>query len=139
MAEIIVLDTSALIALDEGEPGASEVEAVIVEAWQGLVEVHACFVTLTELEYIRAQERDAEQAEELLRFAKSQPVQWHHSDEALCSSAAKLKAAHRISFADSFVAALALRLGGILAHKDPEFDTLKGIVKMEKLPPKNPV
>lgn len=136
MAEVFVLDTSAWIALDERESGAVEVEALLADAWLGRVEAHASFATLTELEYIRTQERDAAQAAELLAFAKAQPVHWHHSDDALCSEAAKLKADHKLSFADAFVAATAKRLDAVLVHKDPEFSSVGGAVKQRMLPPK---
>ena len=138
MAERFVLDTSAWLALNEKENGADEVESILAKAWLGEVELHACFVTLTELEYIRTQERDAEQAGELLGFARSQPVTWHHSDDALCSAAAKLKAAHKISFADSFIAALAQRLDATLIHKDPEMEALGAMIGQRMLPPKTP-
>ena len=136
MAEVFVLDTSAWITLEEQEPGAGEVEAILAKAWLGEAVVHACFATLTELEYIRTQERDAQQAAELLAFVRAQPVQWLHSDDALCGSAAKLKAAHKISFADAFVAATALRRDAVLVHKDPEFNGLNGVIKLHALPPK---
>jgi predicted nucleic acid-binding protein len=136
VAESFVLDTSAFIALDEREPGAGEVEAILAKAWLGQAEVHASFATLTELEYIRTQEKDAQQATELLSFAKSQPVKWHHTDDALCGEAAKLKAAHKVSFADAFVAATAKRVDAVLIHKDPEFNTLAGVIKLHGLPPK---
>ena len=136
MAERFVLDTSAWLALDEREEGWVEVNSLLAEAWHGHVEVHACFVTLTELEYIRTRERDAEEAAALLDLARSYKVTWHHSDDALCSAAAKLKAAHKLSFADSFVAALAEQLGATLVHKDPEFLPLADAVKQRALPPK---
>ena len=136
MAEMFVLDTAAWITLEEQEPGADEVEAILAKAWLGAAVVHACFATLTELEYIRTQERDAQQAAELLGFARAQPVQWLHSDDALCGSAAKLKAAHKISFADAFVAATALRCNAVLVHKDPEFNALSGVIQLHALPPK---
>jgi len=136
VAEVFVLDTSAWITLEEQEPGAGEVEAILAKAWLGEAVVHACFATLTELEYIRTQERDAQQAAELLAFVRAQPVQWLHSDDALCGSAAKLKAAHKISFADAFVAATALRRDAVLVHKDPEFNGLNGVIKLHALPPK---
>jgi predicted nucleic acid-binding protein len=136
VAEVILLDTSAWLALDEAEPGADEVEAILAKAWLGDALVHSSFVTLTELEYIRTQERDAQQAAELLAFAKAQRVRWHHSDDALCSGAAKLKAAHKISFADAFVAATAKRLGATLVHKDPQFGALGDVIQLHPLPPK---
>ena len=138
MAERFVLDTSAWLALDEKEPGADEVEALLAKAWLGEVELHGCFVTLAELEYIRTQEQDAAQAAELLEFARSQPGTWHHSDDALCSAAAKLKAAQKLSFADSFIAALAQRLDAPLIHKDPEMEALGTLIKQRMLPPKAP-
>jgi predicted nucleic acid-binding protein len=63
-------------------------------------------------------------------------VVWLHSDDAFCDSAAALKASHRISFADAFVAAAALRVDATLVHKDPQFAALAGLVKQEMLPPK---
>jgi len=136
VVEVFALDTSAWIALDEQEPGAGEVESLLARAWLGQVEVHASFATLTELEYIRMQERDAQQAAELLAFARSQRVTWHHSDDALCAAAAKLKAAHKVSFADAFVAATAQRFNAVLVHKDPELDALKDVIQLQPLPPK---
>ena len=134
MAEAFVLDTSAWVALDEGEAGAGVVESLLAEAWLGRAEVHASFVTLTELEYIRTRERDAQQAAELLSWAKAQRVTWHHSDDAWCGAAAKIKAAHKLSFADAFVAALAQQLGATLVHKDPEFEALGNVIKLQSLP-----
>ncbi|MEN9635869.1 MAG: hypothetical protein RL077_4273 [Verrucomicrobiota bacterium] len=134
MAEKLVLDTSAWLALDEAEPGATDVEAMLAAAWLGEKQVFACFVTLTELDYIRTREHDAQQATELLAFARMQRVTWVHSDDALCSTAAKLKAAYRLSFADAFVAALAVQLEATLVHKDPEFSALAGVVKQRVLP-----
>jgi predicted nucleic acid-binding protein len=55
----------------------------------------------------------------------------------LCSEAATLKATHKISLADAFVAATALRVDGVLVHKDPEFGVLAGKVKQQALPLKS--
>ena len=48
----------------------------------------------------------------------------------------ELKAAHKVSFADAFLAATAQRLDATLVHKDSDFDALKGIIKLHPLPPK---
>ena len=137
MAEKLVLDTSAWLALDEAEPGAADVEALLAAAWLGEKQVFACFVTLTELDYIRTREQDAQQAAELLAFARAQRVTWVHSDDALCATAARLKAAHRLSFADAFVAALAVQLGATLVHKDPELSAPASVVQQHVLPLKS--
>ena len=132
----VVLDTSAWVALAESEPGADEVEAHVAAAWLGRESIHSSFVSLTELQYVRTNEQGAESAARLVAWVKQQPVQWLHSDDALCGEAAKLKAAHKISFADAFVAATALRLNATLVHKDPEFTALAGVLKLHPLPPK---
>ncbi|WP_395738385.1 PIN domain-containing protein [Prosthecobacter sp.] len=136
MAESVVLDTSACFALLEDEGGADVVEKHLVDARSGHVDIHGSFVTLTEVEYITMQERGEEDAARALASLKAWPVTWHHSGDAICSAAAKLKAAHKVSFADSFVASLAQDLDATLIHKDPEFLALSGMVKQKMLPPK---
>ena len=131
-----MLDTSAWFALAESELGADEVEAHVAAAWLGLVSLHASFVSLAELQYIRTNEQGADSAQKLIAWVKQQPVHWLHSDEALCDEAAKFKAAHKVSFADAFVAATAQRLNATLVHKDPEFAALNGVIKLHPLPPK---
>lgn len=136
MAESVVLDTSACFALLEDEGGADVVEELLVEARSGRAEIHGSFVTLTEVEYITLQERGEEDAARALATLKAWPVNWHHSNDAVCSAAAKLKAVHQVSFADSFVASLAQDLDATLIHKDPEFLALNATLKQKMLPPK---
>jgi len=136
VAETIVLDTSACFALLENEAGADAVESQLVAAREDRAVIHASFATLTEVEYIITQERSAPDAAAALAKMKAWPVQWLHSDESLCGEAAKLKAAHKVSFADAFVAATAQRFNATLVHKDPEFDALNGVIKLRPLPRK---
>lgn len=136
MADPAVLDTSACFAFLENEAGADEVERYLREAQRGERLLHASFVTLTELDYIITQEQGPDRARAALAKAKAWQITWHHSDESLCAEAAALKAAHKISFADAFVAATAKRLGATLVHKDPEFTALSTVVKQHALPPK---
>ena len=136
MAEIVVFDTSAFLTLTGEEPGADTVQKFITDALAGEIDLRASFVSLTEVEYITRQAKGEEVARQRLADIKALPIQWLHSDETLCSEAAKLKAAHKVSFADAFVAATAQRLNATLVHKDPEFDALKGIIKLHGLPPK---
>jgi predicted nucleic acid-binding protein len=137
VAEAVVLDTSACFAFLENEPGADVVEMILLDAREERVAVHASFASLTEIEYIIIQERSAADATAALVNIKGWPVRWHHTDDDLCSEAAKLKAVHKISFADAFVAATASRLNATLVHKDPEFNALAAIIKLHPLPPKS--
>jgi predicted nucleic acid-binding protein len=136
VAETLLLDTSAIIAFIEDEPGADQVDNALIAADAGLLHLYCCFVTLTEVDYITRQERGEIIADQRMRDLRNLPIQWIHSDDALCSAAAKLKAACRISFADAFVAAAAMLLDATLVHKDPEFLPLKPNLKQTALPPK---
>jgi predicted nucleic acid-binding protein len=137
VAEAFLLDTSAIMAFIEDEPGADQVQSILLAADAGSLSLYGCFVSLTEVEYITRQERGEIIAERRLRDLRNLPVQWIHADDTLCSAAAKLKATHRISFADAFVAAAALRVDATLLHKDPEFLPLAPILKQLALPPKS--
>lgn len=137
MSDAVVLDTSAIFTFSQLEEGEEIVRQYLDDAVESRVELHASFVTLAELEYMTTQRHGAARAQLFLRDVKTWPIRWHHSDDALCSAAAKLKAAHKISFADSFVAALAQRLDATLVHKDPEFEGLGDAIKQRMLPPKS--
>lgn len=56
------------------------------------------------------------------------------SSETISLRAGKLKATHRISLADAYIAAVSQEFGGILVHKDPEFETLAHSIREYKLP-----
>ena len=62
-------------------------------------------VSLTEVQYIKTYDDGVEKARRIMNAIQRFPISWIHSDAALCASAAELKAAHTISFADAFVAA----------------------------------
>ena len=136
MAESFLLDTSAFITLTDREEGFERVQQLLKVARRGEVELHASFVSLTEVRYILTYDRGEEKAGRISGAIRKFPVSWHHSNDVLCVAAAKLKAAHKVSFADAFVAATAQRLDATLVHKDPEFDALKGVIKLHGLPPK---
>lgn len=88
-----------------------------------------------EVYYMTLQEQGQQEAE--TRFAmlrhSSAEIIWN-MDEAAIIRAGKIKAANKVSFADSLIASLAIQTVSILVHKDPEYETLVGQVEMEKLP-----
>jgi predicted nucleic acid-binding protein len=136
MPERFFLDTSALIAFLQAEPGAQRVLDLLEKAARAEVEVFACFVSLTEVQYISSYDFGEEAARKTVADLKKLAIQWQHSDDVLCASAADIKAAHQVSFADAFVVASALRWDALLVHKDPEFAKVPAPLKQEMLPPK---
>jgi ribonuclease VapC len=130
----IVLDTSAILSVIRDEPGADFVEARLEEAASGKIAIAASFVSLTEILYKTIQLADKRRADELVAVVKSWPVEFVHSDEALCIAAGEIKARFVVSFADSFVSATAQRFGALLIHKDPELESLQSVIKLKALP-----
>jgi len=125
-----LLDTSALITLIEDEPGAERVKSLLL-----LETVLLPCTALLETYYITLQEQGADIAEERHALLKRLPatILWEIEEPALLA-AARLKAAHRISFADAIVAGFASYHRATLVHKDPEFEALEGDIRLEALP-----
>jgi ribonuclease VapC len=61
------------------------------------------------------------------------PIEVVAVDLALAETAAELKAAHKISLADAFAAALAMQRRAELVTGDPEFKPLEGKIKLRWL------
>mgnify|MGYP003332070134 CR=1 FL=1 len=66
MADRFLLDTSALIAFLQAEPGSTRVLELLEFAARGEAELSACFVTLTEVRYITEQNFGTEVARQTL-------------------------------------------------------------------------
>jgi predicted nucleic acid-binding protein len=128
-----VLDTSALISFKENEPGADDVDRILREAGPKHL-VYVSFMTLMEFFYIVQQEQGESTARRSYLELKQLPLHVVESDEELGLAAARIKASHRLSVADAWVAATAERLGAILVHKDPEFEPLQRTLTLQPLP-----
>lgn len=138
VADPFLLDTSAFITLTDREQGVQRIRELLQGAKRGELILYACFVSLTEVQYIKTYDAGSNKARRIMREIRKFPILWMHSDDDLCVRAADLKANHSISFADAFVAAAALRVNAVLVHKDPQFAALAGELKQEMLPPKSP-
>ena len=125
-----LLDTSALMALIEDEAGADRVEQIISQGGAVLP-----WPVLLEIYYMTRREHGQAEADRRYALASKLKVQvvWR-MDEQILLTAGRLKAEHRVSFADALIAAFALREGATLVHKDPEYDALADVVDMERLP-----
>jgi predicted nucleic acid-binding protein len=56
------------------------------------------------------------------------------SSQELSLIAGRLRATHRLSFADTWIAGTAIFYDAILVHKDPEFEQIEDKLKILKLP-----
>ncbi len=123
-----VLDTSAIMAVILREEGALDVRDVML----GTARVMVPFIAMMEIEY-KLLRIKPEVLEESLALINEWPVQTVESTYSWRREAARVKARGRLSFADAWVAALALVTDATLVHKDPEFEGVDGL-KMLKLP-----
>ncbi len=127
-----VLDTSALLALRDNEPGANRVAELLLAANDGAADVQACFMSLMEVMY--RVWKDEGEASGRAAYAQCQalPIIWVHESAELLEAAARLKALHPMSL-DAWIAATALQCNATLVHKDPEFEPVSGLLE-ERLP-----
>ncbi|MEA3340128.1 MAG: type II toxin-antitoxin system VapC family toxin [Chloroflexota bacterium] len=134
---IYVFDSSAWLTLIEDEAGADTVQEILEKAKAGEAIVLVSFMGFMEVYYITLQERGVDEARERVNLMAALPVLRVESTRALGILAAELKAHHRLSVADAWIAALAKERGAKLVHKDPEFEQVEAIVKVLKLPYKS--
>lgn len=134
MAKSYVLDTSAIFTLTKAEDGSDVVEDILNMAKKGKDSVYLSFISFMELYYVTWQEKSEDVARELIILVKSLPVHRVDSNERLTLSAGRLKANHRLSVADAFIAATAIEKGAVLVHKDPELEVISKYTETIELP-----
>lgn len=122
-SNLYLLDTSAILTLIEDEPGADRVDELLRTG-----EVLLPFMAGLETFYISLREAGEDEAERRLFLLRQLPVRWLNTvGEPVLVTAGRIKARHRISLADSLIAAFAVEAGAILVHKDPEFEALSDL------------
>ena len=67
------------------------------------------------------------------RVERRMPVEFVPADHALAEAAGEFKAAHKMSLADAFAAALAAQRDAELVTGDPELKALDGAIKLRWL------
>jgi predicted nucleic acid-binding protein len=131
------LDTSAVVAYFADEPGAAQVERLLVSAEAGKAEVFASFMTYMEVLYRLWQHRGEREGKIAYIRLKTLPIKRWDVSEGLLLRASRIKAEHNLSVADAWIAATALVTNSRLVHKDPEFRSLQGNVSLLELPLKS--
>lgn len=103
-----VLDACSLIALVRREEGSENVAALMHQAEQGEVRLLVHRVTLAEVYYDVLRSSGKEKADLTLSVLEALAMEVSYDlDTSFIQTLSKYKVAHKISFADSFVLALA--------------------------------
>jgi ribonuclease VapC len=125
---VFVLDAWALLAwLQDEQPAARAVGRSLVAAESGEVELHLSLINAGEVYYSLVRERGRRTAMRFRDGLANMPVRIHVPAAEDIWQAAQLKSRRRISYADGFAAALALRLDGTLMTGDPDFAGIGGL------------
>ena len=132
-----VLDTSAILAFTEGEPGAEVVRNILRKTERGKARTFVSFMTFMEAFYRIWQLRGKESAEEIFVLLAALPMRRVDVDDDLIRLSGEIKALYRLSLADAWIIATALKEEALLVHKDPEFEQVKGRVDLFALPYKH--
>lgn len=126
----IVFDSFALLTVFEEEEGDRDVTQMLSDVPAGKLEGFISSVNVGEIYYILARKKGEEKAEAALDAVLHFPLEIVDPDFDFCIDAAKIKAKHRMSYADAFAAALTKQKKGTLITGDKEFKTLAGEIKI---------
>jgi ribonuclease VapC len=125
-----VLDSYALMAFFEDEPGADFVRGLLQKAVESEITLLMTVVNLGEVWYAIARNNSPEIADQYIHEIKGMGVEIVEADWNLTRQAAAFKANGNMSYADCFAAALAKLKKAELVTGDKEFKALEGEVKI---------
>jgi ribonuclease VapC len=126
-----VLDSYAMIAYFEDEPGADRVAQILKQLIQGKAKGYMSVVNWGEVYYNTMREEGVAEAEKVILQLDKFPIQVVDVNRDFAYEAAKLKGKYRIAYADCFAAALSLKLNASLVTGDSEFKKLKERISIQ--------
>ena len=126
-----VLDSYAMIAYFEDEPGADRVAQILKQLIQGKAKGFMSVVNWGEVYYSTLREEGVAEAEKVILQLDKFPIQIVEANRNLAYEAAKLKGKYRIAYADCFAVALSVKLKASLVTGDPEFKKLRERISIQ--------
>ena len=126
-----VLDSYAMIAYFENEPGADRVAQVLRQLIQGKAKGFMSVVNWGEVYYNTMREQGVAEAERVILQLDKFPIQIVEVNKNLAYEAAKLKGKYRIAYADCFAVALSVKLNASLVTGDSEFKKLQERISIQ--------
>lgn len=125
-----VFDTSALLTLWNDEDGADLLEKLLRED----AEVSVSFMTYMEARYRIWKNAGKEESDNFAKHVDLLPLKRTGLTDPILEKAIEIKATKSLSVCDSWIIATAICLDATLIHKDPEFEQVKPLVKLQALP-----
>ena len=116
-----VLDSYALLAFFRNEEGADKIEQLLKDAAADKHTLYMTGINAGEMYYMTVRKDSKAKAEFVWKALQQFPVKIVDADLEFVLSAAKLKAGYSISYADTFAAALTIKMKATLITGDDEF------------------
>jgi ribonuclease VapC len=123
-----LLDSFAVIAWLQNEPGAETVEDLLVEASRKNERLLLQEVNLAEVYYLCIRRVGEEQARALAEQILTLPIEVIPTTTQILWQAALLKAEYSLSLADAFAGASAMVSDATIVTGDPEFEAIAHLV-----------
>jgi predicted nucleic acid-binding protein len=133
VSEKLVLDSFALVSLFHRESGWQVVQKSLYAQEKAGTRAKLNWINWGELLYILKRRVGAAKTTEALRLLEQLPIDLYPVDQPLVRAAAEIKSAHRLSYADAFCVATAQRLEAAVLTNDPEFESVKQLIKIHWL------
>ena len=137
MSSPFVLDSFAILAYFFDEPASSRFEELLSDAINGDATLSLSVVSMGEVMYTIANRRSMSAAAAGMAKIVQWPIEIVEIDTELGLQAARIKATARMGYLDSFVVALAQRLGAVLVTGDPDFKRVEDLVTIDWLASKH--
>lgn len=120
-----VLDSFALIAFLEDEPGAERVQQILAAGEKGRATLAMSLVNWGEVLYAFQRSKGPAARDAAVGVVDQLPIELVPPDRGQVRAAADLKARHPVAYADCFAAALARARDAVVVTGDPEFKLLE--------------
>lgn len=135
VGSVAVVDSWAALALLLREaPADAAMRRFLRRAASGNLRLLMSLVNLGEVYYRVALLKGEDTADETLRWLRKLPIEWVQVREPIVMEAARLKARHRVSYADAFAVATARLENASLITGDPQLLALpREVVRVVKL------
>ena len=124
-----LLDTSALLTFWNNEEGADTVERILRSGTR----VSVSFMSYMEGRYRIWKNTGKEESEEFSQYLNLLSLERIDITDQIFEKAIEIKSTNSLSVCDSWIIATAIVTGSVLVHKDPEFEQVKGMVKLKTL------
>lgn len=130
-----VFDSYAVLTYLYNQDGANKVADLLMSARKkSSLKLWLNLINLGEVYYIIARNEDFSAADKAIAYIKSWPIRIFNPDEKNTLTAARIKATHPLSYADSFAIATAIEKEAVLITGDPEFKAVEHLLKIGWLP-----